>query len=152
MKTRFTIALMAWNEALPLARAVREDVFIVEQNVPRELEWDEWDERSDHAIALDGSENAIGTARLLPDGRIGRMAVLRPWRRQGVGAGLLDALLQLARSRGMAEVALHAQTHAEGFYRRFGFLVAGEEFMEAGIPHLPMSLSLSGPEQAGLRS
>jgi predicted GNAT family N-acyltransferase len=134
---------MSWSDALPLARAVREKVFIEEQGVPRELEWDEWDERSDHAVALDAGSDAIGTARLLPAGRVGRMAVLRPWRRRGVGAALLVALLQLAREKGLPEVVLHAQTHAAGFYRRFGFNPRGGEFMEAGIPHQEMSLMLS---------
>lgn len=143
MQTRFSIQLMAWSDALPLARAVREKVFIDEQNVPRELEWDEWDECSDHAVALDGGSNAIGTARLLPNGRVGRMAVLRNWRGQGVGAALLEALLRLAGERGMREVTLHAQTHAAGFYRRFGFNARGDEFLEAGIPHVEMSLKPS---------
>lgn len=152
MQTRFSIQLMTWSDALPLARAVREKVFIEEQDVPRELEWDEWDERSDHAVALDGRSNAIGTARLLPvgciGGRIGRMAVLRPWRGRGVGAALLEALLQLARERGMPEVTLHAQTHAAGFYRKFGFDTRGDEFLEAGIPHVEMSLRLSRTPEA----
>ena len=142
MHARFSIQLMSWSDALPLARAVREKVFIEEQNVPRELEWDDWDGRADHAVALDGSSNAIGTARLLPVGRIGRMAVLRPWRGRGVGAALLEALLQLARERGIPEVTLHAQTHAAGFYRKFGFDTRGEEFLEADIPHVAMSLIL----------
>ena len=151
MHTRFSIQLMSWSDALPLARAVREKVFIDEQDVPRELEWDEWDARSDHAIALDSRSNAIGTARLLrigcTGGRIGRMAVLRPWRGKGVGAALLEALLRMARDRGMPEVTLHAQTHAAGFYRKFGFDTQGSEFLEAGIPHIEMSLRLSRSAQ-----
>ena len=148
MPTRFSIQLMNWSDALPLARAVRERVFIEEQGVPRELEWDQWDECSDHAVALDGGSNAIGTARLLPNGRVGRMAVLRHWRGQGVGAALLAALLQLARDRDIPEVTLHAQTHAAGFYRKFGFGVRGDEFNEAGIPHVEMSLRLSRAPEA----
>jgi len=148
MQPRFSIQIMTWSDALPLARAVREQVFIVEQGVPRELEWDDWDERSDHAVALDAGLIAIGTARLLPDGRIGRMAVLGHWRGRGVGAALLKALLQLARNRGMPEVILHAQTHAVGFYRRFGFSARGDEFIEAGIPHVEMSLKPSRMSEA----
>src|SRR5882757_7208626 len=110
MSATFTISILAWDKALPLARPVREEVFIEEQKVPRELEWDEWDERSDHAVARDMKGRAIGTARLLPDGRIGRMAVLREWRRSGVGSALLEALLELARRRSMRQLALHAQT------------------------------------------
>jgi len=148
MQTRFSIQLMTWSDALSLARAVREQVFIEEQGVPRELEWDDWDERSDHAVALDAGSNAIGTARLLPGGRIGRMAVLGGWRRKGVGAALLKALLQLARERGMPEVNLHAQTHAAGFYRRYGFSARGEVFLEAGIPHQEMHLRLTRAPEA----
>src|SRR5713101_5022575 len=143
MAAPFTIRILAWSEALALARPVREAVFIEEQRVPRELEWDEWDERSDHAVARDASGRAIGTARLLPDGRIGRMAVLREWRRRGVGAALMEALLQKAREQSLPRVTLHAQTHAAGFYRRLGFSERGGEFMEAGIPHVEMTLELS---------
>ena len=143
MAISFSILLMNWSEALPLARAVRETVFIAEQGVPRELEWDDWDECSDHVVALDGGSNPIGTARLLPNGRVGRMAVLRQWRGQGVGAALLAALLRLAGERGMCEVTLHAQTQASGFYRKFGFDARGDEFLEAGIPHQEMQLRLT---------
>lgn len=142
MSPAFTIRILSWSEALPLARPVREKVFIEEQKVPLELEWDEWDERCDHAVACDAQGVAIGTARLAADGKLGRMAVLREWRGLGVGAALLDALLGRARERSLARVTLHAQTHAAGFYRRFGFSERGGEFLEAGIPHLEMSLEL----------
>src|SRR5690242_3785473 len=142
MAVQFTIRIMIWKEALPLARPVRELVFIEEQRVPRELEWDEWDEASDHAVAIDSTGKAIGTARLLPDGRIGRMAVLKERRGQGVGAALLRAMLDRARERSMTRAVLHAQVRAAGFYRRFGFRERGEEFLEAGIPHVEMTLEL----------
>ena len=142
MPAAFNIRVLAWPEALPLARPVRQQVFVVEQRVPLELEWDEWDERSDHAVARDSKGQAIGTARLLPDGRIGRMAVLGEWRRRGVGAALLEALLEQARKRSMRRITLHAQAHAAGFYRRFGFNERGGEFLEAGIPHVEMTLEL----------
>jgi predicted GNAT family N-acyltransferase len=128
---------------MPLARPVREKVFIEEQKVPREMEWDEWDERCDHAVACDAQGRAIGTARLAPGGKLGRMAVLREWRGLGVGAALLDALLARAREQALSRVTLHAQTHAAGFYRRFGFIERGGEFLEAGIPHFEMSLEFS---------
>ena len=143
MKAPFTIRILIWAEAMPLARTVREKVFIEEQKVPRELEWDEWDERCDHAVACDPQGRAIGTARLAPGGKLGRMAVLRDWRGLGVGAALLDALLGRARQQALSRVTLHAQTHAAGFYRRFGFIERGEGFLEAGIPHLEMSLDLT---------
>jgi predicted GNAT family N-acyltransferase len=143
MVPTFTISVLAWDKALPLARPVRENVFIEEQRVPRELEWDEWDERSDHAVARDMKGHAIGTARLLPDGKIGRMAVLREWRGRGVGGALMEAMLQQARGRSLSRITLHAQTQAAGFYRRFGFSERGGEFLEAGIPHVLMTLELS---------
>ena len=143
MSRAFTIRILSWSEALPLARPVREKVFVDEQKVPRELEWDEWDERCDHAVACDSGGRAIGTARLAPDGRLGRMAVLRECRGLGVGAALLEALLGRARERSLSRVTLHAQTHAAGFYRRFGFSERGGEFLEADIPHFEMTIELS---------
>jgi predicted GNAT family N-acyltransferase len=143
MSPAFTIRILSWSEARPLARPVREKVFVDEQSVPRELEWDEWDERSDHAIVCDADGHVIGTARLAPNGRLGRMAVLRECRGRGVGAALLKALLGRARELSLSRVTLHAQTHAAGFYRRFGFSEYGGEFLEAGIPHFEMTLELS---------
>jgi len=142
MRATFTISILAWDKARPLARPVREQVFVAEQKVPLELEWDEWDEGSDHAVARDSKGQAIGTARLLPDCRIGRMAVLGEWRRRGVGTALMQALLERARTRSMRRVTLHAQTHAAEFYRRFGFNERGGEFLEAEIPHVEMTLEL----------
>ena len=149
MPAPFTIRIMVWSEALPLARPVRERVFIDEQSVPRELEWDEWDEASDHAVALDLHGNPIGTVRLLSDGRIGRMAVLKEWRGKRVGTALLAAMLARARERSMPRALLHAQLQAAGFYRRFGFSERGEEFFEAGIPHVEMILELVPRETGG---
>jgi len=143
MAATFTISILTWDKARPLARPVREKVFVDEQKVPRELEWDEWDERCDHAIACDADGRAVGTARLTPDGRLGRMAVLRECRGLGAGAALLEALLVRAREMSLTRVTLHAQTHAAGFYRRFGFSERGGEFLEAGIPHFEMVLELS---------
>ncbi len=140
--TRFAIRLLSWSDALALARPVRERVFVEEQGVPRELEWDDWDARSEHAVAFDAQGGAIGTARLLPDGHVGRMAVLAPWRGKRVGSALLEALLERAKARGMPSVRLNAQIRAAGFYRRFGFAVTGPEFVEAGIPHVEMTLTL----------
>lgn len=148
MNRRFEVRVMPWPEALPLARPMRERVFIEEQRVPRELEWDDRDAESDHAVAFDAQGSAVGTARLLPEGRVGRMAVLAHRRGMGAGTALLEALLELAAAKGMAEVRLHAQTHAAGFYRRFGFAIAGEEFLEAGIPHVEMMLKLARPSGA----
>ncbi len=141
-----TVRVLDWDSALPLARPVRFEVFVREQGVPVELEWDEFDASSDHAIAGDEGGTVVGTARLVPAGagefRIGRMAVLAAHRGQGVGAALLEAMLRRARERGARLVVLHAQLHAADFYRRFGFAPHGAQFEEAGIPHVEMRLAL----------
>ena len=127
-----------WNELGEPAREVRESVFVDEQKVPREIELDEHDATSRHVVARDGDGTAIGTGRLLPDGHIGRMAVLADWRGKGVGRAMLERLMEEAAQRNMRHLALHSQTQAAGFYRRFGFVEEGPEFMEAGIPHRTM--------------
>jgi predicted GNAT family N-acyltransferase len=139
----FRVAHANWNEQHERLMQVREQVFVVEQGVPRELERDEFDFAAFHVVAdsLDG--RPIGTGRLLADGRIGRMCVLLEYRGQGVGASLLAALLEEARRRGHREVTLHAQIHAQKFYEKFGFQSVGEPYEEAGITHLSMTLPLS---------
>jgi len=124
-----------WARDREPLRAVRLAVFVHEQAVPEDLEWDEFDALSTHVLAEDADGNPIGTGRLLPDGHVGRMAVLAPWRGRGVGAAMLDWLIGQARARGMRELLLHAQTHAVPFYERHGFSCIGEPFTEAGIPH-----------------
>lgn len=141
MSAALTVRLGSWNELSAQASPIRFTVFVDEQKVPVELELDEFDPLSCHALALAGDE-AIGTGRLLPDGHIGRMAVLAGWRGRGVGALLLQALIDEAQRRGLARVVLNAQTHALGFYARFGFVPEGEEYEEAGLPHRTMSRSL----------
>lgn len=139
---RYTITLGDWEQQKAAAQGVRYDVFIVEQEVPVEMEWDEMDACSLHALALGEMGIAIGTGRLLPDGHIGRMAVRKEARRAGIGSALLLALMEAAMQRGDRSLLLHAQRHAEPFYRRFGFVREGEEFMEAGIPHVVMRCTL----------
>jgi predicted GNAT family N-acyltransferase len=134
----FTIRVVDWASEEKKLRAVRVAVFVVEQNIPEELEWDAFDAVSVHALAEDRSGVPIGCGRLLPDGHIGRVAVLSDWRGQGVGAALLVRLIELAKARGDKRVLLNSQVHAMPFYARFGFAPAGEEFSEAGIPHQTM--------------
>lgn len=124
-------------------RSVREPVFVIEQNVPVELEWDALDPLCQHVIARDVQNRPIGTGRLTPQRRIGRMAVVREWRGRGVGAALLVALIDLARARHWPEVELHAQVDAIGFYEKYGFVAHGEEFLDAGIRHRTMTLPLA---------
>jgi len=134
----YTIRSANWQDDGLLLRIIRETVFVKEQQVPVELEWDEFDNDCLHLLAIDTSGRPIGTARLLSDGHIGRMAVLKEWRGKGVGSAMLRRLLEEAKKRHIRQVVLNAQTVAAGFYRKFGFQVEGEEFIDAGIPHVKM--------------
>lgn len=134
----FQLTFGNWEKQHKDAQVIRYAVFVVEQNVPVELEWDNMDAVCLHAIVYDNEGHALGTGRLLPDGHIGRMAVLDNARGKGIGGLILTALMQHARTRGDQTVVLHAQTHAEAFYRRYGFSREGNEFMEAGIMHVQM--------------
>jgi predicted GNAT family N-acyltransferase len=136
------VQLMSWQEAQPVAAPIRFAIFVDEQNVPAGIELDDMDEKSLHAVAFDEAGKAIGTGRLLPEGKIGRMAVVKEWRRRGVGADLLDALLEEARRRGLGEVKLSAQLQAAEFYRGRGFVAEGKVYEEAGILHQAMRRSL----------
>lgn len=138
----FSVDIVRWQDEADKLRFVRTVVFLEEQCVPEELEWDEYDAISIHALALDIQGCPIGTARLLPDGHIGRMAILKQWRGMGIGRTILQKILEaLIQQRGTRAI-LNAQTSAIGFYERFGFRVEGDVFMEAGIPHVRMILSL----------
>lgn len=133
------VTLGSWAELQKEAQAIRYDVFVIEQNIPVELEWDEMDAQCLHAVAYDAQGVAVGTGRLLPDGHIGRMAVRSAARGLGVGAAILQSLMQQARNRGDKAVKLNAQTSAEPFYARNGYSREGDVFEEAGIPHISMS-------------
>ncbi len=136
-----TVRLGAWDELAALVSPVRFRVFVDEQGVPASLELDEFDALACHALAL-VEDVPVGTGRLLPDGHIGRMAVLPDWRGRGIGAALLEALMAEAARRGMRRLALSAQTHALGFYARFGFEPEGAVYQEAGLPHQAMGRAI----------
>lgn len=138
---QFTVRAASWRDDLAALQDVRRRVFIVEQQVPEVLEWDGADAVAVHALALDAQGRPIGTGRLLPDGHIGRMAVMSQWRRRGVGSAILEFLIGCARQQGQTAVHLNAQTRALGFYARHGCVAHGEEFMDAGIPHRRMTLN-----------
>jgi predicted GNAT family N-acyltransferase len=139
----FAVRLTTWRDDASALRAVREAVFVVEQAIPASLEWDDADAACLHALAEDGAGRAIGCARLLPDGAIGRVAVLAPWRGKGVGDALMRALIDAARAAGHPRVMLHSQVHACGFYARLGFVAVGDDYEEAGIPHRTMARALA---------
>ena len=136
------VEITDWARAEAQVMPVRMAVFMVEQGVPEDIERDEFDAVSRHAIARDEAGAVVATGRLLPDGHIGRMAVAAPLRGKGVGGAVLEALVAEAARAGLAEVALNAQVHALAFYRRHGFVEHGDVFMEAGIPHRAMRRTL----------
>ena len=135
------IELLDWERARGQAAPIRFAVFVEEQGVPFEIELDEYDPVSVHAVAFEGDQ-AVGTGRLLPDGHIGRMAVLAASRGKGIGGALLAALVRAAKARGDRQVVLSAQVGALQFYRAHGFQPEGDEYMEAGIRHQAMRKTL----------
>ncbi|MEO7917199.1 MAG: GNAT family N-acetyltransferase [Dokdonella sp.] len=144
----YTVSIADWATDLPDLREIREQVFIVEQNVPAIAEWDDVDAQSLHVIARDIDGRAIGTGRLNPQHTIGRVAVISRWRGRGVGAALVKALLDGARARGSARVELHSQTHAINFYERLGFVAFGDEYLECDIAHRSMVIALTPAESS----
>jgi predicted GNAT family N-acyltransferase len=137
------IRVGGWDELGAAARAVRFAVFVDEQGIDPELELDARDATAVHAVAYDADGVPVGTARLLPDAHIGRMAVLARARGTGIGAALLQRLIDVAAGRGMRELRLHAQSDAVGFYARAGFEADGDEYLEAGIRHRTMRRALA---------
>lgn len=130
-----------WSKYKSQLMAIRRDVFIQEQGVPEELEIDEWDAKSTHLLVLNNLQ-PIATARLLPNGHIGRMCVTKPFRGQGIGKTMLERLIHKAALLGIETVKLNAQVSAIGFYQKSGFQVCSDTFMDAGIEHKSMSLDL----------
>jgi predicted GNAT family N-acyltransferase len=138
----YTVRLASWHNDSAGLKLVREAVFIREQGISVELEWDGLDAGCVHVLAVNTMRHPIGTARLLPNGTVGRMAVLKEWRRRGVGSALMEQLLDEARNRQIRHVTLNAQLYVTSLYRKFGFETVGEEFLEAGIPHVRMANQL----------
>jgi len=133
--------LTTWGTDHPALQKVRREVFIGEQQVPESEEWDDDDPVSVHALATLNRE-PVGTGRLNPAGKIGRIAVVAGMRGRGIGATILRRLLDEAYHRGLREPYLHAQLQAVPFYEKFGFTSEGEVFDEAGIPHVRMKHAL----------
>ncbi|HAJ93014.1 MAG TPA: GNAT family N-acetyltransferase [Gammaproteobacteria bacterium] len=138
MSPEFHLIHTSWQENEAALNAVRRAVFIDEQRVPEALEWDGLDASCHHVLVTAAGNRPVGTGRMKPDGHIGRMAVLRDCRGQGIGSAILTALLDFARQQHCIRVYLHAQVAAIPFYEKHGFTVDGERFMDAGIPHRSM--------------
>ncbi len=137
----FTVREAAWQTDAELLRAIRHEVFVVEQSVPASLEFEGDDDQYRHVIAIGLDNDPIGTGRISSTGKIGRMAVLKTARGQGVGSAILRELMQLAATLGIENLTLSSQLHALPFYRRHGFVEFGDIFLEASIAHRRMKRS-----------
>lgn len=138
-----TIDEVSWRANEADLKHIRFEVFVAEQNVPLEEEWDGQDPSATHFLArIDG--NPIGTVRLMPDGQITRMAVLEPYREQGIGSALLHAAIAKATADGHETPYLHAQVQVISFYEAHGFVPHGEVFLDAGIRHMAMTYQAKG--------
>ncbi|MEU6880740.1 GNAT family N-acetyltransferase [Streptomyces sp. NPDC046712] len=155
MSTGFTVHEAQKHDDRDACFAVRREVFVVEQNVPQEIEYDRYDETAVHVLAVRADGLPLGTGRLLHGedaagktggdlsvGSLGRLAVTKAARGLGVGVALVRAIEDAARERGLKAVDLHAQTQALGFYERLGYVAYGPEFQDAGIPHRAMRRAL----------
>ena len=141
--SNYIIKQSNWESDKQLLSDIRREVFIKEQHVPEELEWDEFDEIAQHVLAFNSESQAVGTGRIKKDGHVGRMAVLKKYRHQGVGSAILLALVDVAKKQKLEKLYLHAQVDAIPFYIGHGFVCEGDEFLDAGIPHKTMCKNLS---------
>lgn len=137
---QFTIHPVSWQTHVAQLQTVRKAVFVEEQKVPVALEWDGLDDTALHLLALTHEGEAIGCARLLGDGSIGRMAVIKSWRNHGVGMALLQRSIAHYQQKGISKTHLSAQTHAIKFYEKVGFKVCSAPYLDAGIWHVDMQL------------
>jgi predicted GNAT family N-acyltransferase len=141
------IARVHWPDHETVVRAIRYQVFVEEQGVAEEIEWDGQDSKCVHVLAYH-HDTPVGTGRLMPTGKIGRMAVLKTARGTGIGGLLLRKLVEIGQHAGFLCLYLHAQAHAAGFYQRSGFQVKGDIYQEAGIEHITMELELPPRDSA----
>ena len=142
MLANIQVSQVSWHDAETHLRAVRTPVFIVEQFVAPEFEWDELDASAVHVLAMLDNE-PIACLRIIDYHKIGRMAVLKEWRGMGLGAALLLEAVKICQAHGSKQIYLSAQTHAIGFYQGCGFKVTSEVYQDVHIPHVDMQLELS---------
>jgi len=137
------VRVAIWEQDAEAIRKIRTEVFVIEQKVPMELEMDGVDPVCRHVVAVPNTGEAVGTARLLDSGQIGRIAVLKSWRGRGIGSRMVKTLIDCARLEGRRHLHLHAQTQAIAFYQKLRFRDIGEPpFDDAGIPHIRMDLEV----------
>jgi predicted GNAT family N-acyltransferase len=138
----YKIITGGWEQLEKDAKLIREQVFIQEQGIAPEDEWDDLDAMVLHFIVY-YREQPIATARLLPQHSVGRVAVLVPYRKQGIGKILMQHIIDYARQQNLPYLKLSAQTYVTAFYEALGFVVQGEEYLDCGIPHIDMTLELN---------
>ncbi|RSE35499.1 GNAT family N-acetyltransferase [Acinetobacter junii] len=128
-----------WDKLEQDAKFIRKQVFIIEQNIPKEEEWDDQDMISDHFVVYD-QDQPIATARLLQNNSVGRVAVLKAYRGQGIGSMIMLEIIQQAHQQDRKFLQLSSQVHAISFYEKLGFSIQGDAYDECGIPHIKMQL------------
>ena len=153
MSCQYFVHIANWESHKDQLKNIREQVFIQEQNVPVELEWDALDEKAFHVLAevhfndkkINSKKLAIGTARIIINNKqahIGRMAVLSDWRGKGVGSEILLKCINECKKHGIKKIVLNAQVYVTQFYQKAGFKISSDEFLDAGIAHKQMTLLL----------
>lgn len=128
-----------WDKLEQDAKFIRKQVFIIEQNIPEEEEWDDQDMISDHFVVYD-QDQPIATARLLQNNSVGRVAVLKSYRGQGIGRMIMLEIIRQAHQQDRKFLQLSSQVHAISFYEKLGFSIQGDAYDECGIPHIKMQL------------
>lgn len=145
-RMQYCLTITSWQENKLHLSSIRKKVFIQEQRVPEELEWDEFDADSTHILVTDKSKQAIATARMQENGHIGRMAVLKEYRKMNIGRAMLEKLINHARQQKLEKVFLDAQLKAIPFYEKQGFSICSNEFLDANIPHKSMIRALTSDQ------
>jgi predicted GNAT family N-acyltransferase len=142
MSDKFSVVIANWSIDNETIQAIRTEVFIQEQSVPVALEWDGLDDQATHLLVFTYNHKAVATLRLLDDGHIGRVAVLKPFRRLGIATAMMQTALKILQQRHISNISLDSQQEVIPFYQKLGFQTIGSVFMDAGIPHIKMRKQL----------
>ncbi|KXZ68312.1 GNAT family N-acetyltransferase [Acinetobacter venetianus] len=137
----FSVKYGSWDQLQQDAKLIRELVFISEQNIPEQDEWDDQDAISQHFVVYDQNQ-PIATARLLANNSVGRVAVLKAYRGQGIGRLIMLEIIAYAQAQKRPNLQLSSQVHAISFYGKLGFSIQGDEYDECGIPHIEMVMPI----------
>lgn len=137
----FSVKYGSWDQLQQDAKLIRELVFISEQNIPEQDEWDDQDAISQHFVVYDQNQ-PIATARLLVNNSVGRVAVLKAYRGQGIGRLIMLEIIAYAQAQKRPNLQLSSQVHAISFYEKLGFSIQGDEYDECGIPHIEMVMPI----------